>query len=298
MPTGQVIKTYNGFYYVLEAGKELTVNAQLLSCRLRGRLKREKGAVVTGDMVEYELLGDGTGVIEKCLPRKSMLHRPPVANIDQVIITFAVKEPDINSLLLNRFLVLAEWSDIPEIIICLNKLDLQGDVDEAFMKPYVEAGYRVIFASAHDGQGIDTIREMLKGKVTVFAGPSGVGKSSLLNAIDENLGLTTGVISEKIKRGKHTTRVASFLPVSTGGIVVDTPGFSAAELEHLDKALLAEYFPEFRPLIEKCYYNTCTHSHEPDCGIKNALSEGLISQERYEAYLSILQTILDRKKAY
>ena len=298
MPIGQVIKTYNGFYYVKKEEEALTVEGELLSCRLRGRIKREKGAVVTGDMVEYALLDDGTGVIERCLPRKSMLHRPAVANIDQVIITFAVKSPDINSLLLNRFLVLAEWSNIPEIVICINKLDLQANIANDFIRPYIEAGYRVIFASAHNGQGIDEIRELLKGKVTVFAGPSGVGKSSLLNAIDENLSLGTGVISEKIKRGKHTTRVACLLPVSTGGIVVDTPGFSAAELDHLDKHMLAEYFPEFRPLVEKCYYNTCTHSHEPDCGVKNALSAGLISQERYEAYLNILQTILERKKAY
>lgn len=298
MPIGQVIKTYNGFYYVKEDGQALTSETELLSCRLRGRIKRDKGAVVTGDMVEYQLLGDGTGVIEKCLPRKSMLHRPAVANIDQVIITFAVREPDINSLLLNRFLVLAEWSDIPEITICLNKLDLPHELAEEFIRTYTEAGYRVVLASAHEGQGIEEIRELLKGKVTVFAGPSGVGKSSLLNAIDPGLQLNTGVISEKIKRGKHTTRVACLLPVATGGIVVDTPGFSAAELDHLDKTMLAEYFPEFRPLIEKCYYNTCTHSHEPDCGIKKALSEGLISQERYDAYLNMLQTILERKKAY
>jgi len=298
MPTGQVIKTYNGFYYVLEDGRELTQNPELLSCRLRGRIKRIKGSVVTGDMVEYELLGDGTGVIEKRLPRKTLLHRPAVANINQVIITFAVKEPDINSLLLNRFLVLAEWSDIPEIVICFNKTDLLPASAEELVKPYADAGYRVIFASAHEKRGIEEIRGLLKGKVTAFAGPSGVGKSSLLNAIDSNLSLTTGVISEKIKRGKHTTRAACLLPVASGGIVVDTPGFSAAELEQLDKNLLAGYFPEFRPLIEKCYYNTCTHSHEPDCGIKNALAEGIISQERYDAYLNILQSILERKKAY
>lgn len=298
MPTGQVIKTYNGFYYIKREGEALTLSTELLSCRLRGRLKQEKGAVVTGDIVQYELLGDGTGVIEQCLPRKSLLYRPAVANIDQVIITFAIKEPDVNSLLLNRFLVLAEWSNIPEIVICFNKMDLSSAHSEEIMKPYMEAGYRVVFVSAHSRRGIDELRRLLKGRVTVFAGPSGVGKSSLLNAIDTELDLTTGGISEKIKRGKHTTRAACLLPVADGGIVVDTPGFSAAELEQLDKGSLAGYFPEFRPLIEKCHYNTCTHSHEPDCGIKNALSDGLISQERYDAYLNILQTILDRKKAY
>lgn len=298
MPIGQVIKTYNGFYYVLEEGKELTREPELLSCRLRGRIKRVRGSVVTGDRVEYELLGDGTGVIEKRLPRKTLLHRPAVANIDQLIITFALREPDMNSLLLNRFLVLAEWSGIPEIIICFNKLDLLPNAAHDFVKPYVEAGYRVIFASAQEQKGIEEIRGLLRGRVTAFAGPSGVGKSSLLNAIDNNLSLTTGGISEKIKRGKHTTRAACLLPVASGGIVVDTPGFSAAELEQLDKEHLAEYFPEFRPLTEKCYYNTCTHSHEPDCAVKQALAEGQVSQERYDAYLNILQSILDRKKVY
>ncbi|MCR5177307.1 MAG: ribosome small subunit-dependent GTPase A [Anaerovibrio sp.] len=298
MPIGQVVKTYNGFYYLKAQQDSAFSDSQLLSCRLRGRIKRVRGAVVTGDMVGYELLGDGTGVIEKCLPRKSMLYRPAVANIDQVIITFAIREPDINSLLLNRFLVMAEWSDIPEIIICLNKIDLMSDIPESFIRIYSDAGYRVICTSAHTGEGIEEIRGLLRDRVTVFAGPSGVGKSSLLNAIDKDLMLATGQISEKIKRGKHTTRVARLLPVQGGGIVVDTPGFGAAELEHIDKSVLAGCFPEFRPLIEKCYYNTCTHSHEPDCGVKAALNAGLVSQERYDAYLNILQTILERKKAY
>lgn len=292
MLTAQVIKMYNGFYYLQVAGKE-----ELLSCRLRGRIKRNKGAVVTGDYVEYQLLEDGTGVIESCLPRRTLLKRPAVANIDQVLITFAARQPDLNELLLNRFLVLAEWSKIPEIVICINKCDLLEEGAD-FLQDYVKAGYRLLMVSAHEGQGIDELRQLLANRVTVFAGPSGVGKSSLLNAVDSKLSLATGKISDKIKRGKHTTRAACLLPLPEGGTVVDTPGFSAAELESIDKSQLAFYFPEFRPYIEKCYYNTCTHSHEPDCAVKEAVEAGAISKARYDAYLNILQTINERKKAY
>lgn len=292
MPTAQVIKMYNGFYYLQVAGQE-----ELLSCRLRGRIKRNKGAVVTGDYVEYQMLEDGTGVIESCLPRRTLLKRPAVANIDQVLITFAARQPDLNQLLLNRFLVLAEWSGIPEIVICINKCDLLEEKAD-LLQDYVQAGYKLLMVSAQEGQGIQELKNLLTGRVTVFAGPSGVGKSSLLNAVDSNLELATGKISDKIKRGKHTTRAACLLPLPEGGTVVDTPGFSAAELENIDKAQLAHYFPEFRPYIEKCYYNTCTHSHEPDCAVKEAVEAGAICQARYEAYLNILQTINERKKAY
>ena len=292
MPTAQVIKMYNGFYYLQVEGQ-----VELLSCRLRGRIKRNKGAVVTGDYVEYQMLEDGTGVIESCLPRRTLLKRPAVANIDQVLITFAARQPDLNQLLLNRFLVLAEWSGIPEIVICINKCDLLEEKAD-FLQDYVQAGYKLLMVSAQEGQGIQELKNLLAGRVTVFAGPSGVGKSSLLNAVDSNLELATGKISDKIKRGKHTTRAACLLPLPEGGTVVDTPGFSAAELENIDKAQLAHYFPEFRPYIEKCYYNTCTHSHEPDCAVKEAVAAGAICQARYEAYLNILQTINERKKAY
>lgn len=292
MPTAQVIKMYNGFYYLQVEGQE-----ELLSCRLRGRIKRNKGAVVTGDYVEYQMLEDGTGVIESCLPRRTLLKRPAVANIDQVLITFAARQPDLNQLLLNRFLVLAEWSGIPEIVICINKCDLLEEKAD-FLQDYVQAGYKLLMVSAQEGKGIQELKNLLAGRVTVFAGPSGVGKSSLLNAVDSNLELATGKISDKIKRGKHTTRAACLLPLPEGGTVVDTPGFSAAELENIDKAQLAHYFPEFRPYIEKCYYNTCTHSHEPNCAVKEAVAAGAICQARYEAYLNILQTINERKKAY
>lgn len=298
MATAQVIKMYNGFYYLQTGG----AGEEPLSCRLRGRIKRHKGAVVPGDYVEYELLSDGTGVIEACLPRKSLLLRPAVANINQVLVTFAARQPDLNELLLNRFLVLAECSGIEEIVICINKCDLLSEAEqENFLAAYQQAGYRLLLVSAREGRGIEELKRQLAGKATVFAGPSGVGKSSLLNMVDERLRLATGKISDKIKRGRHTTRAACLMPLAGGGTVVDTPGFSAAELDkmdRLDKSRLAWHFPEFRPYIEGCYYNTCTHSHEPDCAVKAALEDGKICGGRYEAYLNILQSINERKRAY
>ena len=196
MPEAQVIKTYNGFYYVLDSSHEgMYSEADLISCRVRGRLKRNKGAVVTGDRVEYELLPDGTGVIDTTLQRNSLLMRPAVANIDQVIIVFAAREPDISSLLVNRMLVMAEWSGIQNIVICINKLDIADEESlNEILKPFEDIGYRLLRVSAKDGIGIDQLKEILNGKVTVFAGPSGVGKSSLVNAIDPRLSLATGVV--------------------------------------------------------------------------------------------------------
>lgn len=301
MRTGQVIKTYNGFYYVLDSEKSLTdvtSDDELLSCRVRGRIKRNKGAVVTGDMVEYELLGDGTGVIEGCLPRRTLLFRPSVANVEQVVLTFAARQPDISPLLLNKFLVMAEWSGIPEIVICINKCDLLEDIPrEDFLAEYERAGYKVLRVSAREQAGIEELRELMQGKVTAFAGPSGVGKSSLLNEIDSSLELATGVISDKIKRGKHTTRAAKLMPVASGGIVVDTPGFSAAELEEIISAdELAGYFPDFGEYVGECYFNTCTHTHEPNCGVKAALEAGKIEEERYKSYVEMYESLKSSEK--
>lgn len=291
MQKGQVIKTYNSFYYV-------HTGAELVTCKLRGRFKKERCAVVTGDYVMFEQLDDGTGIIEQRLERRSMLLRPAVANIDQVIITFAAAEPDIHPLLLNRFLVLAEWSGIPEIVLCVNKTDLLPAAEaQTVLSLYEKIGYTVLRVSAYENIGIEALREKLSHKVSVFAGPSGVGKSSLLNRVAPGLSLATGKISDKIKRGRHTTRIAQLLPYA-GGYVVDTPGFSSTELEKIEKNALAGYFPEFLPFLGRCRYNTCTHSHEPQCAVKQAVEEGEISSERYEAYLNILQEIAERKKDY
>lgn len=294
---GRVIKAYNSFFYV-------QTDTELVSCKLRGKFKktRKSQGVVPGDKVLIGRLPDGTGVVEEQLHRESLLRRPAVANVTQVMLTFAAAQPDLHPLLLNRFLVLAEWSGLHNIIICVNKSDLyEGDI-AAFLNLYEKAGYKVLRVSAKEKQGIEDLRQALAGQTTVFAGPSGVGKSSLLNVIDESLSLATGHVSDKIKRGRHTTRVAELLPYE-GGFIVDTPGFSAMELGEIPLEDLAHYFPEFRPYLGQCRFAPCSHTHEPDCGIKEALEVGEISQERYDAYLTIYREIqeaqqLKRKKEY
>ena len=294
---GRVIKAYNSFFYV-------QTENELVSCKLRGKFKktRKSQGVVPGDKVLIARLSDGTGVVEEQLPRDSLLRRPAVANVTQVILTFAAAQPDLHPLLLNRFLVLAEWSGLKNILICVNKTDLYRGDRAAFLQLYEQAGYRVLRVSAKENLGIAELRQVLSGETTVFAGPSGVGKSSLLNALDANLSLATGQVSDKIKRGRHTTRVAELLPYEQG-FIVDTPGFSAMELGEIPLAELANFFPEFRPYLGQCRFAPCSHTHEPDCGIKEALAAGKISNERYEAYQAIYKEIqeaqqMKRKKEY
>ncbi|WP_303841993.1 ribosome small subunit-dependent GTPase A [Selenomonas ruminantium] len=294
---GRVIKAYNSFFYV-------QTENELVSCKLRGKFKktRKSQGVVPGDKVLIARLSDGTGVVEEQLPRDSLLRRPAVANVTQVILTFAAAQPDLHPLLLNRFLVLAEWSGLKNILICVNKTDLYRGDRAAFLQLYEQAGYRVLRVSAKENLGIAELRQVLSGETTVFAGPSGVGKSSLLNALDANLSLATGQVSDKIKRGRHTTRVAELLPYEQG-FIVDTPGFSAMELGEIPLAELANFFPEFRPCLGQCRFAPCSHTHEPDCGIKAAWEAGEISQERYEAYQTIYKEIqeaqqMKRKKEY
>lgn len=297
MLEGRVIKAYNSFFYV-------ATSEGLISSKLRGKFKktRKSTGVVPGDRVAVELLPDGTGVIERLLPRMNLLRRPAVANLTQVVLTFAAAQPDLHPLLLNRFLVLAEWSGIKKIILCINKMDLYAGDGASFLALYEDIGYPVLRVSAHTGEGLAALREHLCGETSVFAGPSGVGKSSLMNAIDPSLALQTGEVSDKIKRGRHTTRVAELLPYA-GGYVVDTPGFSAMELTELDTAVLPDCFPEFRPYLGHCRFQPCSHSHEPDCAVKAAVASGAIAEERYQAYLSILSEIKEnqviaRKKEY
>ena len=283
METGRVLKFYNSFFYV-------QTDTELLTCRLRGKLKRDRrgvSAVCPGDLVELTKLADGTGVLERPLARRNLLRRPAVANIDQVILTFAAAEPDLHPLLLNRFLVLAEWSGVPSVVICVNKMDLAAEQD---VLSCYENYYPVLRVSAERGEGMELLRERLAGKVTVFAGPSGVGKSSVLNALHAGLSLATGAVSEKIRRGRHTTRVAELLPFA-GGFLVDTPGFSSMELADIDPAELSACFPDFQPYLGHCRFSPCTHSHEPDCAVKAALEAGELLRERYDAYCAILDEI-------
>ncbi|MBQ9496307.1 MAG: ribosome small subunit-dependent GTPase A [Selenomonadaceae bacterium] len=287
---GRVIKFYNSFFFV-------KVGEKIIPCKLRGLLKRDKkigSAVCVGDFVEISRLKDKSGVIENVQSRRNILIRPPIANVDRVILTFAVDAPKLHPLLLNRFLVLAEKSALAEIIICVNKIDLAAA--ENFLAEY-ERLYKILRVSAATGAGVDELRKILSAGVTVFAGPSGVGKSSLLNAVDKNLKLKVGKVSEKILRGKHTTRVSELLEFGEG-FLVDTPGFSAVDLAEagLDKKNLWHCFKEFAPFAQSCkFLNGCSHSHEPDCGVKAAVERGEIFRERYESYLTLLAEVENQK---
>ncbi|MGI6092786.1 MAG: ribosome small subunit-dependent GTPase A [Veillonellaceae bacterium] len=288
---GVVIKAYNSYYYV-------QTDSKLTMCTLRGRFKKERYSLLVGDEVEYELSGQQKGVIEKILPRRTMLKRPMVANVDQVILTFAAVNPDFNSVLVDRFLVLAELSNL-DIVICINKIDLANIDDlQPTIDLYRQIGYIVIPISAKTELGIEEFRNLLHNKITVFAGPSGVGKSTILNSLEPKLELVTGQVSDKIGRGKHTTRFAQLLPLSGGGFVVDTPGFSATDFSDIQESQLMDCFPEISRLVSDCKYNTCLHYKEPQCAVKQAVAEQTINEKRYNSYIEILEDIREKRKGF
>lgn len=286
---GRIIKTYNGYYYV-DSG-----NGELVTCKVKGKLKQIRFSLCTGDMVEFETNHNGESMITRILPRRNFMLRPTIANVDLIIVAFACVNPDFSCLLADKLLVLAEQAGIPAII-CLNKIDLapSGFVEEV-KAVYAKIGYEVFAVSARQGTNIAALKERLYGKITVFAGPSGVGKSSTLNAIEPGMQLVTGSVSEKIGRGRHTTRFAHLLPFA-GGYMADTPGFGNLNLEELDDKKLASCFREFADFEQGCKFTPCTHTHEPVCGVKDALASGEIAPSRYESYLTILEEIKSKKE--
>lgn len=286
---GRIIKTYNGYYYV-DSGTD-----ELVTCKVKGKLKQIRFSLCTGDIVEFETNHNGESMITRILPRRNFMLRPTIANVDLIIVAFACINPDFSYLLADKLLVLAEQAGIPSVI-CLNKIDLApaGLVAE-IEAVYKQAGYEVYAISAQQGINVGKLKDRLYGKITVFAGPSGVGKSSTLNAIEPGMRLVTGSVSEKIGRGKHTTRFAHLLPFA-GGYLADTPGFGNLNLEELDDKKLAACFREFAGFEDGCKFTPCTHTHEPICGVKDALAAGEIAQSRYESYLTILEEIKSKKE--
>lgn len=291
---GVLIRAYGGFYYV-KKGEELW------ECSLRGKFRLEKNDTATalvGDRVKVTNIRGKTGRIDEILPRTTELFRPAVANIDQAVIVFAAQNPEPNLTLLDRFLVLAEHANVVPLV-CLNKADLLASRREhEWLKLYRKIGYTSILTSTKQQEGIEEIREALTGKASVFAGPSGVGKSSLLNAIQPGLQLKTGEISHKNKRGKHTTRHVELLPLVNGGFVVDSPGFSSLDLPKMEREDLGFFFPEFSTFISDCKFNGCLHSHEPHCGVKKAVQTGLINSGRFNNYLSFLEEVMQQERRY
>ena len=291
---GLIIKSQSGFF-------DVETEQGIIVCRLRGRLKqgrREGDILAVGDWVRVYLLEDGTGMIEEIEDRQRMFSRMAptprgeyqqiiIANQDQVVIVFSCAEPEPNLRMLDRFLIVAEEAETPSVIV-FNKVDLVGFREaKDFFGHYHSIGYPVLYTSAETGRGLDDLREVLRGKISVLAGPSGVGKSSLLNAIQPGLGLAVRDISKATRKGRHTTVVRQMFPLEGGGYVADTPGLKALALWDIEPEEVDGYFPEIRELVAECQFSNCMHLHEPGCAVIAAVEAGEIPFERYESYIRL-----------
>lgn len=290
MFSGTILKGIGGFYYV-------DTKQGIYECRARGIFRKDKVTPTVGDYVEISILDETNkkGSLDVIKPRKNELIRPRVANVDQAVIVFSAVSPAINIDLLDRFLILAEEQRL-DILICINKIDL--DIEKAYesiKKLYEAAGYAVLLLSAQKKIGISELKDVMKNKISVFAGPSGVGKSSLINELSPGLLLNTGEISPKIERGRHTTRHAELMEIEKGSYIVDSPGFTSLTLEHVEPEELRQYFREFDKIKEKCKYNSCSHTHEPGCMVKEAVG-GAISEKRYNRYVYLYQELNKERK--
>jgi len=288
MITGRIIKGIGGLYFV-------DTERDVFQCKARGIFRKKKLVPTVGDYVQINVIDEKEkiGFIEKICERKNFLIRPRVANVDLCIITFAAASPNINFDLLDRFLILSEEKSL-DVVICINKYDLIQENIKEYINRVYSSVYKVIFTDTFNNIGIDELKDIINGKVSVFAGPSGVGKSSLINCIISPGTRMTGEISRKIERGKHTTREVELLSVGKNTFIVDSPGFTSVSLEHIKPEELQFYFREFKKFIEKCRFNDCLHLHEPDCLIKENIG-GDISEERYKRY-EFLYTELQRRK--
>lgn len=292
---GRIIKAQSGWF-------EVETDEGAIASRLRGRLTKdpmESDAAALGDLVLVRKLEDGTGAIEQIKARESVLSRSApgrpdieqvlVANPDQAIFVFSCAEPDPNFRMLDRLLVVAEREMIPAVI-CANKIDLVVTRSaKAEFDPYRDLGYEVIYTSAETGKGVRKLRNLLRNKISLLAGPSGVGKTSLLNKVQPDLGARTSAISEATGKGRHTTVVPELIPLEGGGYVADTPGLKAFALWDIEPEELDAYFPEMRELVADCEFSDCTHMHEPGCAVIEAVETGKIMPERYDSYVRIRQ---------
>jgi ribosome small subunit-dependent GTPase A len=289
---GKIIKGIAGFYYVRIIG------SGIYECKAKGIFRKDKLKPLVGDMVLIDVLDEHekTGNVIRVLPRKNELIRPASANVDQAMVVFAVAEPKPNLLLLDRFLVMMECQGI-DTLICFNKSDLSNDIELGELaEVYQSCGYQVLFVSAKEQQSIDDIRLRLAGKTTVVAGPSGVGKSSLVNILQEEVQMATGAISKKLGRGKHTTRHSQIISVNDDTFLMDTPGFSALYPEDIEKEELKNYFREFHQYEGQCKFQPCTHIHEPQCAVINAVKRQAISESRYQNYVALFEELKEKRR--
>ena len=289
---GKIIKGIAGFYYIYAEDHEI------YECKAKGIFRKDNQKPLVGDNVEIEVLDiqEKEGSVTAILPRRNSLIRPAVANVDQAFVIFAMENPKPNFMLLDRFLIMMEKQDIPAVV-CFNKKDLADSSELEFLyETYTGCGYQVILSSTFQGDGLDEIRQVLKGKTTVVAGPSGVGKSSITNALQENVKMETGEISKKLKRGKHTTRHSQVIPVGEDTYLMDTPGFSSLYLTDMEEQELKDYFPEFRKYEGQCRFQGCRHIHEPGCAVKEALEEGKIHKIRYHNYIEMYEELKNKRR--
>ncbi|KON89139.1 GTPase RsgA [Sporosarcina globispora] len=293
MPEGKIIKALAGFYYVLSGD-------ETIQCRGRGVFRKNKVTPLVGDEVVFQAESNTEGYILEVKDRKNELIRPPIANVDQAILVFSAVEPGFSTSLLDRFLVLVEFNHIKPII-CITKIDLTNEEEyeeiQQYASDYRKAGYDVLLTSSETEEGVKDLMPYLEGEISVFAGQSGVGKSSLLNVLRPDLELKTNDISSHLGRGKHTTRHVELIEVGKG-LVADTPGFSSLEFTDIELEDLNYCFPEIQEKSEECKFRGCLHMAEPKCAVKDASENGEIPSYRYEHYKNFLQEIKDRKPRY
>ena len=279
--TGRIVRSISGFYDVQTQGK-------LISCRARGILRKNGESPLTGDLVEITV-EKGKGMVEKILPRSNSFVRPAVANIDALVVFAANVNPVTEPFLIDRVAAIAGDQEVP-VILCVNKCDLDPAVD--LVRIYRHAGFSVICTSAETGEGVDELRDLIRGKLVAFTGNSGVGKSSILNRLSPELGLATGEVSEKLGRGRHTTRHVELYDLGEGTYVMDTPGFSSFDTDQMDVILkenLQYAFPDFGSYVGSCQFHDCSHRKEPGCAVTAALAAGEIEPSRYDSYLKLYE---------
>ncbi|MDO4276162.1 MAG: ribosome small subunit-dependent GTPase A [Eubacteriales bacterium] len=289
---GKIIKGIAGFYYVYAE------DGDIYECKAKGIFRKDNQKPLVGDNVEITVLDEKEkeGSLTEILPRRNALIRPAVANVDQALVIFAMENPKPNFLLLDRFLIMMEQQGVPAVV-CFNKKDLAAEGElEYLYETYNNCGYQVVLSSALNEDGLEEIREILKGKTTVVAGPSGVGKSSLTNCLQGEILMETGEISRKLKRGRHTTRHSQVIPIEKDTFLMDTPGFSSLSLTDMEEQELKGYFREFRKYEGQCRFNECRHIHEPGCAVKEALEKHEISRLRYEDYLGLHEELKEKRR--
>lgn len=290
--TGKIVKGIAGFYYVHDG------QSKVYECKAKGVFRNKKVKPLVGDDVEFTVLdeAEGTGNIEVIKKRKNALIRPAVSNVDQAVVVFAITDPLPNLNLLDRFLVMMECQGVP-VSICFNKTDLSDEIEtERLRLVYEPAGYPVYFISTYEKSGLIELRDLIHGKTTVLAGPSGVGKSSITNFLQPEAAMETGVISEKIRRGKHTTRHSELFFVEKDTYMMDTPGFSSLYIGDMEPNDLKNFFPEFTRYEEECKFLGCIHVGERVCGVKNAVNSGLVSRSRYDNYLILYRELKEKRR--